>query len=73
MCHCNRFIAGTPGWLHLANDRHPNGSPARSRIPVAQVSVLTLSSRNNAKVSIKFFHVATCGAKMWFLLGSLPR
>lgn len=28
---------------------------------------------NNAKVIIKFFHIATCGTKMWFLLGNLPR
>lgn len=57
-CHCIHFIGGTPGWLDLAKARQPNGITARSRIPVAQESTFTLSSRNNVKAIIQFFHLA---------------
>lgn len=38
-----------PGWRDFANDSQPSGSPAKVKIPVAQVSPLTLSSQKELR------------------------
>lgn len=43
-----------PGWRDFANDSQPSGSPAKVKIPVAQVSHLTLSSQKELRWSLNF-------------------
>lgn len=59
-----------PGWRDFANDSQPSGSPAKVKIPVAQVSPPHSKQSKRAKMIIKFFHIATCDTGMCFFPGS---